>query len=118
MKQLTNPEGILTEAGEHDLSLIQQLFHHKKQRRKTIKHILKNVERYAAPDPDIEQAVHNFIGTGPLRLYRKALVTLMSTWLDQATDINEIREMKHDYQYLYELIQSIEEYQLKMKYTA
>lgn len=113
-----NHKGILTEAGEYELGLISELFSQQKQRQKTIKRIIKNVEQYSHPIPDIMAAVDNFILTGPLHIYRKALVTLMGTWLDKATDLEEIHEMKHNYQYLYELIQSMEEYQMKRKYGA
>lgn len=118
MKHPTFSQDHITEKGKHEFGLIQQLFEHKKQRRKTIKHLLKTVEQDAVPDHDLVAAVNNFIGTGPLHLYRKGLMHLMIAWLDQATDLEEIREMKHNYQYLYELMQSLEQYQTQAKYTT
>ena len=90
------PEDHITKKGKREFSLIQQLFHHRKKRKKAIKKLVGKAEQDTNPQGDLVSAVNHFMLTGPLQRYRTSLRNMMVAWLDQSRNKVDINEMKHN----------------------
>lgn len=117
MKNTNQIPDHITESGLRFNQAVSNLLNVNQQRKKAAKTVINLLKEDARPSQDLEDAIHDFILTVPVRHYRKMLTELMQTWLYQVHEPGELDDMRLDFTALYGLLQALERYELYWKYT-